>query len=114
MSRSRRRTPIFGISTAVSEREDKQRWHRRWRLHERMALRQLCKLREPTSDQLDEHMPIDEKTASNVWAMAKDGRQYWSFWAQLCWAQAYATAMTGDAELAHTMCVRLIRRNMAK
>ena len=31
MSRSRRKTPIFGITTATSEAEDKRLWHKRLR-----------------------------------------------------------------------------------
>lgn len=31
MSRSRRKTPMFGYTTATSEAEDKRIWHKRWR-----------------------------------------------------------------------------------
>lgn len=38
MSRSRRKTPITGITTARSEKFDKQRWHRAYRHAERQRL----------------------------------------------------------------------------
>jgi len=38
MSRSRRKTPIIGITTCRSERADKAIWHQRLRAHERTGL----------------------------------------------------------------------------
>ena len=38
MSRSRRKTPIFGHTTARSEVHDKRLWHKRWRSRERDQL----------------------------------------------------------------------------
>lgn len=38
MSRSRRKTPIVGYSTARSEADDKRLWHKRWRARERDQL----------------------------------------------------------------------------
>jgi len=35
VSRSRRKTPIVGYSTARSEADDKRLWHKRWRARER-------------------------------------------------------------------------------
>ena len=67
MSRSRRKTPIFGITTAPSEAEDKRLWHKR--------------LRAKTRDQLkagpDDHIPVDRREVSDPWGMAKDGKRYW-------------------------------------
>ena len=66
MSRSRRKTPIFGITTATSEAEDKRLWHKR--------------LRAKTRDQLkagpEDHIPVDHREVSDPWGMAKDGRRY--------------------------------------
>lgn len=74
MSRSRRKTPIMGITTARSEREDKTIWHQRMRAHERTRLAKVS-LDEP--DSLD-HVAVSEREVSNPWGMAKDGRQYFS------------------------------------
>jgi len=38
MSRSIRKTPIFGHTTARSESDDKRLWHKRWRAIERDQL----------------------------------------------------------------------------
>jgi len=110
MSRSHRKTPIFGITTAQSERRDKQHWHRRWRLQERMALRKLA----PT--ELDTHIDTDARAAGNVWAMAKDGRQYWPSTEQMRWAEAQVQMhpYIHDPDQAKAVRMRLIRKVMAK
>lgn len=51
MSRSRRRTPIIGITTADSEKQDKRRANRSWRAAIRHAF-------------------------SDPWTMAKDGKKW--------------------------------------
>ncbi len=84
MSRSRRKTPIFGISTCHSERQDKKIWHQRWRSRERTALTST------TPNDLDAHLPILEKQVSNVWDMGKDGRQYWPIKSQVIIAEQTA------------------------
>ena len=67
MSRSRRKTPIFGITTATSEAEDKRLWHKR--------------LRAKTRDQLkagpEDPIPVDRREVSDPWGMAKDGKRFW-------------------------------------
>lgn len=72
MSRSHRKTPIFGNTACRSERDDKKRWHKNWRAKERVAQALLSR------DRLDEHMPLPENSVGNVWTMGKDGRAYWS------------------------------------
>lgn len=62
MSRSKRKTPVRGITTADSEKSDKILSHRKLRRAVRIAV---------TQD--DESIP-DEKGLSNCWAMAKDGK----------------------------------------
>lgn len=62
MSRSRRKTPIFGITTSESESVDKKIWHKAYR---RSAKQSKC----------DE--PISHLEHSNVWNMSKDGKRYW-------------------------------------
>lgn len=66
MSRSRRKTPIRGITSAVSEHYDKQAWHRSYRAAVR---RQLAT--EPDSE-LPHHREF-----SDPWRMAKDGKGYY-------------------------------------
>ena len=72
MSRSARKTPIMGWTTCRSERDDKQAWHRRWRAHQRTALAST-----PLDDE-DSTLPESVRQISDVWAMGKDGRHYWS------------------------------------
>jgi len=70
MSRSRRKTPILPITTCRSEREDKKRWHQRWRSRERTALASA------SPEALSAHFPLLENDVINVWAMGKDGHAY--------------------------------------
>lgn len=70
MSRSRRKTPITGITNAASEKKDKQIWHRRFRHKIRDILRRT------NEDEIDDiELPV-EKEVSSTWAMDKDGKQY--------------------------------------
>jgi hypothetical protein len=62
MSRSRRKTPVIGITTCRSERSDKVIWHGRMRAKEREALAH--------GDD-----PPTVNAVSDVWTMGKDGRQ---------------------------------------
>jgi hypothetical protein len=55
---------MFGVTTARSEKEDKQLAHRRLRRRVRCAM-----------NRGDEALPL-LREVSNVWAMAKDGRVY--------------------------------------
>jgi ABC-type Zn2+ transport system substrate-binding protein/surface adhesin len=68
MSRSRRKTPIFGHTSARSEADDKRLWHKRWRSHERDQL--------ATAQPEGETVPVHRHAVSSTWAMAKDGK----FW----------------------------------
>ena len=70
MSRSLRKTPIFGITICTSERTDKKIWHRRMRTRERQALTSL------TPQQQDGHLGVHIREVSNVWSMDKDGHHY--------------------------------------
>ena len=56
MSRSYRHTPICGLTAAASEKEDKRRWHHRFRQQNRQRVRQD---REP--------LPLD--AVSDPWLM---------------------------------------------
>jgi len=64
MGKSRRRTPIVGITTARSEKFDKKIMHGR--------LRRKSKVLAPDPDAV---FPIPDE-AMNKWSMAKDGKQY--------------------------------------
>lgn len=64
MSRSRRKTPVAGITTATSEKQDKRDANRRLR---RCVNQRL--VRNPEIDVL----PLERET-SNVWVMDKDGK----------------------------------------
>jgi hypothetical protein len=66
MSRSRRKTPIFGHA-GKSEKKDKQMANRIFR--------------KKTKDEIAkgnyENLPFDINQALNVWSMSKDGKSYW-------------------------------------
>ncbi len=62
MSRSKRKSPIRGITSADSEKEDKVAAHRKFRRTIRIAL-----------DQGADILP-HVRELSNQWAMAKDGK----------------------------------------
>ena len=97
------------MTNADSERRDKQQWHRRWRLHERMALRKL------SPQALDTHLSTDAKAASNLWSMAKDGRQYWPVTKQMQWAYSQQhQSLSCDPEQRIAQCLKFTRRIMAK
>ncbi len=65
MSRSSRKTPICGITTAVSEKLDKRRGNRKARKANRVRLAKGMEL-----------IPIRE--VSDVWSMDKDGKQFFN------------------------------------
>ena len=64
MARSQRKTPIRGITTAESEKKDKQLAHRRYRRKMKAVLQQA-----PDAEILP-HV----RDLSNPWSMSKDGR----------------------------------------
>lgn len=65
MSRSKKKTPIHGMTTATSEAQDKDLWHRAYRRGERQRVR------------LDsDPLPSDENEYSSTWKMDKDGKVY--------------------------------------
>jgi len=70
MSRSRRRTPVCGITTAQSEKQDKVAAHRRERRRVHAVLATML-APEPACDVLPHRREL-----SNVWSYAKDGKQY--------------------------------------
>jgi hypothetical protein len=69
MSRSVRKTPIFGHAMSQSEKADKRRWHQRWRA--------MARTRLASSADLERYNDPDRREASSPWTMAKDGKSYW-------------------------------------
>ena len=80
MSRSRRKTPIAGITCSVSESSDKKlaaQRERKW-LHNRLSPQ--------ASSDPDFDLPLQHAhPKSGGWAFAKDGKHYWgnSKWVDL-------------------------------
>lgn len=64
MARSRKKTPIAGITTAVSEKQDKRLANRRLRIAVRHAI---------SVD--DEVIPL-LREVSNLWSFDKDGKRW--------------------------------------
>lgn len=66
MSRSRRKNPICGWTTAKTEKWDKKFWHKKFR--------QWCKRQD------EDFVPMhkDRRAVSNPWSMQKDGKQRFS------------------------------------
>jgi hypothetical protein len=64
MSNSKKKTPIFGITTATSEKLDKRRWNKIFR---RIAKIQIVKEKE---------LPHKISAVTNVWDGNKDGKRY--------------------------------------
>ncbi|TDS11714.1 hypothetical protein B0I21_10755 [Sphingobacterium paludis] len=65
MSRSVRKTKIFGITTAETEKQDKRRWNR--------TFRKVCK----KLIRLEKDPPIKIQGVTDVWDGAKDGKRYY-------------------------------------
>lgn len=65
MSRSVRKTKIFGITTAETEKQDKRRWNRTFRKVSKKLIR------------LEKEAPVKIHGVTNVWDGAKDGKQYY-------------------------------------
>lgn len=65
MSRSRRKTPITGITTAESEKKDKRLANRAERRINKLLLKYYQ----------DESKLRAKREVSNVWVMDKDGKQ---------------------------------------
>lgn len=65
MARSVRKTKIFGITTAETEKQDKRRWNRTFRKVSKKLIR------------LEKEAPVKIHSVTNVWDGAKDGKQYY-------------------------------------
>lgn len=108
MSHSVRKKPIMGITTCRSERDDKQIWHRRWRAHQRTALAST-----PLDDE-DGNLPESVKQLSDVWAMGKDGRHYWSAERQKRMARLFARRQGRGRKERKALEARMLHKYMGK
>ncbi len=70
MARSYRKSPFCGMTTAESEKKDKQAAHRRERARVRTAFKSAA--------DLDELVLPHFREVSNIWSFAKDGKQRFS------------------------------------
>lgn len=70
MSRSRKKTPITGVSTTASEKKEKEKLHRR----ERKRVRQVLAV-EPEAEVLP-----DKRDFGDAESMGKDGKVYKGSW----------------------------------
>ena len=100
MSRSTRKTPIHGITTARSESADKQAWHGRLRASERTRI----------AHDGEDHIPVHEREVSDPWGMAKDGKRYLPKTA----AENLAATMVKNAGLAALDATKMKTRILAK
>ncbi len=106
MSRSRRKTPIFGHTSARSEADDKRLWHKRWRSRERDQLAVL----EPDADPL----PVHRQAVSSPWSMAKDGKHWFDPRLQREMAELIAARRSQLGPERQALQVRLLARWRAK
>ncbi|TCC89162.1 hypothetical protein EZ428_15790 [Pedobacter frigiditerrae] len=65
MSRSKRKTPFFGFTTATSEKLMKRKWNKRFR---RVAKALML---------VDKEIPVKKQAVSDIWEGGKDGKFYW-------------------------------------
>ncbi|RZK59665.1 MAG: hypothetical protein EOO91_04395 [Pedobacter sp.] len=70
MSCSKRKTPIFGYTTATSEKLMKRKWNKSFR---RVARAFLL---------IEKEIPVKKQAVSDVWEGGKDGKLYWKGHAQ--------------------------------
>lgn len=108
MSRSQRKTPVFGYTKCISERSDKQSWHRRLRSQER------SKLANASDEALGAHLPPVEDQIVNIWAMGKDGRRFWPANDQKVVAERIANGLGGNRAERTALKKRLLRKWMGK
>lgn len=67
MSRSYRKTLVFGHTTSQSEKPEKRQWHGRMRCAERTRLH--------SGQDLEAHLPCHVHEVSDTNAMSKDGKE---------------------------------------
>jgi hypothetical protein len=90
VSRSVRKIPIIGSSTAKSEAADKKRWHAKLRSGVRSSFKAL------PPDQIDSYIAPVEVDAVNVWSMTKEGKKYFGKSSQAIDAQRLVKSGKND------------------
>jgi len=70
MSRSYRKTPIFGHTTATSEKSDKIIYNKRIRRKNKLTLHHAL-----VSDTIDSHYAVGKEIV-DTWSLDKDGKSY--------------------------------------
>jgi hypothetical protein len=70
MSRSRKKTNRGGATTAPSERDDKNIWHKIFRRKNKTLLKQADK---------EETVFLKERKIIDVWQMDKDGKTFYTW-----------------------------------
>lgn len=108
MSRSLRKTTIYGVTTCESEKVDKKIWHRRWRSKEHARL--AC----ATMEALESHLTLLEDQVSSSWDMGKDGRRYWPIKSQQQYAKHYAEKHCQNRVEEDALEQRILHRIAAK
>ena len=88
MSRSYRKTPIFGITTAESEKEDKKLWHKSFRTKAKNQLKE--KTLRNDIEELDTIIDVHEYDVSNSYAMDKEVKKYYPKYRQVVQAKKVA------------------------
>lgn len=107
MSRSQRKNPIHGITTARSEADDKRIWHGRWRCTERDKLVKL--------DHEEDYITAHKNEVSNPWVMEKDGKVWRSVKDMNNHAERTANDKAkGNSKLALKLKVRILAKWKAK
>jgi hypothetical protein len=107
MSRSLRKSPIHGITTARSEADDKRIWHGRWRSTERDKLLTL--------NETKDHLTSDKNEVSNPWTMNKDGKIWHSVSDMNSYAERIADYKAkGNSNLAIKLKARILAKWKAK
>ena len=107
MSRSKRKTPVFGIATAKSEKQDKQIWHSRLRSRVRTSLASI------PPEQLDGYLAPFRNDVSSVWSMSKDGKRYFHPTEQIVMAMRISGRGKTSIER-QSLKIRLLRKLAAK
>jgi len=74
MSRSFKKTPVRGVHPFDSEKQDKQKWHRRLR----KKIRQLLSGTHYDIEKLESTVLPTEHDVSDPWLMSKDGKFFMS------------------------------------
>lgn len=108
MSRSEKKTPIFGIAGTRSEKQDKRIWHKRMRVLER------TRQSSHADSEMENHLPVRVLEAINIWSMGKDGRLYWGKTEHLSFAIKLANRKAKTAVEIKSLTYRNLHKIMSK